>query len=136
MTDLDISKAEEEAIQRSMRLFLVDSRDKAMRRLQEHNEYVENGEEPPDRLVNEMSAAALNFHDHMAVHMYDGRGEVESDHSDGDIEVKYYHELEKRCIESDKPTAEDPELEASEFASWIIEMNEQFFELGFGRLVQ
>jgi len=125
-----------ESMGRTLRLHLVDSRDEAMRRLEEYNDYVENGEEPPDRLINEMSAAAMIFHSQMAVHMYDGRGDIESDLEDNNIEVTYHHELQKKCIESDKPTAEDPELEASEFASWIREMNSEFFELGFGRLVK
>ena len=112
-------------IARTLRRFLVDSRDNAINLLEEYTEYVENGEEPPDRLINELSAAAITYHDEMHPHIYDDL--------DG---LKNKHELEEKVLESDQSTAEDPDLDAADFASWIREIDEQFYQLGFGRQIE
>lgn len=118
------SDEEVERCRRMSRLMLTDARDKAVRLLGEYEEHPD----PPDRLITDLAVAADAFHFQMHPHLYDGPA---GEFGDG----KRHKEVLEKMDQLDQPLVEDPNISAEEFAELIREVEQEFHELGFGRLL-
>ena len=112
-------------LNRTLRLHLVDARDRAAAAIDEYTEYVRQDEEPPEEVQNRLASSVVIFHEALFPHI---RADIEGECERSDVV--------ERTLSSDCSAANDPELDMLDFLALRKDLEDEFYDLGFGKLVK